>query len=365
MSVLNLALYRALVASFGKVIIAHEGARMDARYIRQPDGRTRLISQSSGEYYRVNCFACRDTKHRLWINHRWGIKDAQTGTKNRWLAICFNEDCLREEQNRVELIERTTWYHREAGAGRVVIRPGHVEDAGRPVPLPRDFRPLAELKPNNPVVRYLKERGFDPAEIADLWAVGYSRKEAYCLSSYGRMVIPIYRLMNGRPECWGWQARRVRGADHEPKYFTAPGLRKSSLLYGLERLESGKGPVLVCEGPTDVWRAGRDAVAVLGKHASADQVRLLARHALGRPVVVALDEDARAEAEDLAAALAETRAGSVLHPDPSPVTVLALPAGQDPADLARRDLWALIAKSVAVASRSLPTQHRNEIKNRL
>ena len=44
-------------------------------------------------------------------------------------------------------------------------------------------------------------------------------------------------------------------------YFTAPGRNKSCLLDGIERARQSTGPVLICKGTTDVWRAGKDAVA--------------------------------------------------------------------------------------------------------
>ena len=64
---------------------------------------------------------------------------------------------------------------------------------------------------------------------------------------------------------------------------------KASMLYGLPQALAATGPVLVCEGPTDVWRAGPGAVALLGKSLSLAQQHLLVRHFVGRPIVVLLD----------------------------------------------------------------------------
>src|SRR5947208_1421278 len=139
MAPLNPALYAALQRAFGQVRIVHADARMDAVYLPGPDGRLRLEVISAGEYLTVCCPFCNDTRFRLWINYRWGLRDVRTGTRNRWLAICYHEDCLRAEANRVALIRRLSWYHRRASAGRVEIRKGRPEAAGKPVPLPLDF----------------------------------------------------------------------------------------------------------------------------------------------------------------------------------------------------------------------------------
>jgi hypothetical protein len=342
MNVLNPELFEALKREFGEVRVSDPGSAMVGRHVRYPGGTVRLVVSTAGEYYTVACCFCNDTRFRLWINHRWGVRDPVTGSRHRWAAVCYNEDCLAQEENRVELIRRTSWYHRSAGAGRVKLRPGQVVDPGRPKPLPADFVRLDALKKGHPARAYVKRRGFLPDQIAQRWGAGYSENGLFPGQGIGRLVIPIYRVADGSAEVWGWQARTLGESERLPKYFTVPGLKKSALLYGAERVMPGTGPVAVCEGPTDVWRFGRDAVALFGKHGSDYQVRLLCRLAAGRPLVVALDGDARDEAETLAARLRETRRSSLLRPDAAPVRVLSLPAGADPADCTSRDLKSLI-----------------------
>ena len=339
MNVLNPVLFEALEREFGSVIVADQGVAMSARHLRYPGGRVRLVVISAGEYYRVSCCFCNDTRHRLWINHRWGVPDPKTGSRHRWAATCFNEDCLAREENRIELIRRTSWYDRTAAAGRVKIGAGTVIDAGKPKPLPRDFVRLDALKKGHPARKYVKSRGFPPDLIAERWGVGYSAAGPFPGRGVGRLVIPISRETdNGDAKVWGWQARTLGEVENLPKYFTAPDLKKSSLLYGAERVEAGTGPVAVCEGPIDVWRFDRDAVALLGKSASEYQVRLLCRLAAGRPLVVALDGEAQDEAETLVARLQRARESSLLRPDQSPVLLLALPDGRDPADCSTDEL---------------------------
>jgi hypothetical protein len=277
MSPLNPHLYRTLQRLFGHIDVAHPGAEMVSAYVPGPNGKLQKRAISSGEYYRVSCCFCNDTRRRLWINHMYGVPDAKTGTRHRWMAVCYNENCLAKEENRVDLIRRTSWYHREAGAGRVEVPPGREEATGKPIPLPSDFVRLDDLAGNHQAREYVRGRGFDPDKLAKKWHVGFSH-EAHLVAQSGRLIVPFFRPEE--EDVWGWQGRRVVDGPliEGPKYYTSKGLKKSQLLYGLERVQDGDGPVLVCEGVTDVWRADKDAVALLGKSASQEQVRLVRKY---------------------------------------------------------------------------------------
>jgi hypothetical protein len=349
MPVLNPELYNALCREFGEVRITNQGMPMLGYYSRDGSGRTRMIISTKGEYYVINCPYCRERKFRLWIHHRWGIKDSTTGTRNYWLAYCFNEDCLRDEENRLNLIERTIWYHRMAQANRIAVAEGAAtnvaepRDPGKPIPLPGGYVPLDELDFDHPARCYVRARGFKSGALASKWGVGFSPSK---FSSHdGRLVIPFHRIVDGKPIVWGWQGRAI-GDRVLPKYITAKGFKKSEYLYGLPRVDDGAGPVLVCEGPVDVWRAGGNAVALLGKHASEEQVRLIRRHLHGRPLVVALDGDAREMTDKLVACLRDSRSQSILRRDDAPVVPLYLPEGRDPADCGRKELWAMARRAL-------------------
>jgi DNA primase len=74
-----------------------------------------------------------------------------------------------------------------------------------------------------------------------------------------RIVIPIFRggLLVG------WQARDVTGSS-PIKYLTTPGWKKTEVLYNMDVAKWYSDVVLV-EGPTDVWRVGDNAMALMGK----------------------------------------------------------------------------------------------------
>jgi DNA primase len=126
----------------------------------------------------------------------------------------------------------------------------------------------------------------------------------------------------------------------------AAGLRKSRLLYGLPEALQAPGPVVICEGPTDVWRFGTNAVALFGKSVSSEQQRLILHHFAGRPIVIALDADAREEAEEMRARL-ETARG--FGPGDNRVVLLELPVGaSDPAASTREVLNNRLTQSLEI-----------------
>ncbi len=146
---LNPSLFRAL-QQFGEVRLTDPGVAMTALYVPTTDGRAQLKVSNPGEYLRVNCPYCGDTKFRLWVNHRWGVYDQRTGTCNRWLAICYNEGCLANDDNREDFIELTTWYHREARARRVQIKEGASNRRVSPLHCPRILFLLATCRRDTP-----------------------------------------------------------------------------------------------------------------------------------------------------------------------------------------------------------------------
>jgi DNA primase len=137
-------------------------------------------------------------------------------------------------------------------------------------------------------------------------------------------------------------------ARDEPKYKNSPETpiyAKRRTLYALNWAKHdivGTGEVVVCEGYTDVigcFAAGIPrAVATCGTALAEDHFRLL--HNFGRRIVLAFDADQAGQS-----AIARVYEWERRHD--VDVRVAALPAGADPADLARSDPEAL---RVAVAS---------------
>ncbi len=151
----------------------------------------------------------------------------------------------------------------------------------------------------------------------------------------------------------GWQVRRMdddRSKD-DPKYLTAAGMPKPRLLYDLPRaLATARGPIVLVEGVTDVWKLGTHPVATLGKQPSPHQRRLLA-HFYGRPLVVFLDNDAEAEAVAARDALLRDRRQLG---DAAPVVVAHPPSGRDDVgECTTEEAWRQVARSLGLRIASL------------
>jgi DNA primase len=203
---------------------------------------------------------------------------------------------------------------------------------------PGDVVLLTELKPSSLPRVYLTGRGFDVEELATIWSLGYCYRSSY-RQMENRIYIPI--VQDG--ELVGWQGRWPGATNRQcgeiPRYYTMPGLQKSKILYNMDSAR-GEPLVVICEGCSDVWRVGAAGVALLGKTASREQLRLLTTIWAGKTAVILLDADAATEARELF---------QRLRPFFGRRLVLAmLPEGLDPGVCPRESLWAFLQSAAAV-----------------
>jgi hypothetical protein len=200
------------------------------------------------------------------------------------------------------------------------------------VPRPGHVLPLTDLPLDSPAVTFLQERDFDVQELAEVWGVGLCTTATEPILE-GRIYIPVH--MNGK--LVGWQGRWPGEVDWKTtgisKYHNMKGMPKNAILYNFD-LARQQPLVVICEGVTDVWRIGKPGVALLGKTASAQQLHLLATAWAGKPIVILLDADAAAEAEELS---------RKLRPHvKSQLVVARLPEGADPGSCPRKELWSFL-----------------------
>ena len=186
----------------------------------------------------------------------------------------------------------------------------------------------------------------DGVEAEDLIAIGVSvRNDRGGLRDRfrGRVIFPIH---DPGGDVIGFGGRVVPGIDYgdfdPPKYLNSPETalyRKSKVLYGVPQARSeivSRDQVLICEGYTDViglHQAGfANAVATCGTAVGVEHLRALARYT--RRVVLAFDADrAGVQAAERAwDAVRELTGAGTTGLD---LSVLPLPDGRDPADLAR------------------------------
>ena len=335
--VLNPSLYRRLAARFGTVRVANRGEAMVFHAVPRPPGggRPGVRVTHAGEYYRVCCPYCGDTRHRLYVNHCFGRADP-FGRPMLFLAICYNENCLSRRENFLDFLEELD----AASLAEARLRPGRaVTPDGRPpeVAPPGPLTPLDRLEADHPACVYLRSRGFDPAELARRYGVAYCAESRYGYAR-GRLIIPVRH--GGR--LVGWQARYVgeldwKGPDRRrlpPKYFSAPGSHfKSRVIFNWDRMKRYRTGVLV-EGPTDVFRFGPMAGCVFGNTVSAAQRRLFATVFArpGRSGILLFDPE-EYDSPAVRDALAFFRARM-----PGRFCAVRLPDGTDPGGLDRRFL---------------------------
>jgi DNA primase len=219
--------------------------------------------------------------------------------------------------------------------------------------------------------RYLRERGLD-GEVVREYQLGWAPDawDALCralrldeqdardtglgrVNQRGRLqdhfrarvLFPIHDA-EGNPVSFG--GRILPGTEapgNQGKYKNTtetPLYSKSRVLYGLDRAKSAivrDGTAIICEGYTDVigfHRAGVPlAVATCGTALTDDHVALLHRFA-ARRLVLAFDADSAGQA-------AAERFYQWERQHDLEVAVADLPAGQDPADVARSDTDRLVA----------------------
>lgn len=163
---------------------------------------------------------------------------------------------------------------------------GPVEKLQGKLVLPKAIGPLLPVHK-----KYLRGRGFDPAEIARLWnvgGIGLSSRFAW------RLYIPIY--LHGEQVSWTTRATREDGSRYISAGLAEESYPHKSLLYGEEYCRHA---VIVHEGPTDVWATGPGAVATMGVLVSRSQVLRLSKY-LTRVICFDNEPEAQRRARRLA-----------------------------------------------------------------
>lgn len=330
------ALYNRLVQLFGDVIVASEGeGYREVRLVSMGQSRRQVIT--TGEYYRVNCPFCTDTRKRLYINHRYAHRNG--------MAICFNDKaCLTGEHNYVnrEKLRQTILNFVNPGV-HFDVKPSKVEaDDGGPLPVvgyPGKGRLMNLVERDHPAYQYLVSRRFDPDKLAREFGVGLvdSVDDVKLTNVVGRILVPIH--MHG--QMVGWQGRYPDDIDWKAtgirKYWNLPQMKKSRMLYGYDQARTFPYCVVV-EGVTDVWRVGSPAICILGSSLNFSQRRLICT--TWNTVLVMLDPDALDRSR-----IAVLELKNQLKDVGGRVVEIDLPKGKDPADFDSRDVQWTIAEA--------------------
>lgn len=350
---LNGALYAALKRSFGAVKVVNPGERMAASVVTI-ENRRRLQFTHKGEYYRICCPFCRDTRFRLYVNHMFGKRD-ETGRKMSFLAECFNEHCLNREENRESFIARVD----DMGfLEKAVVLPGKDKPVQEVFDWPGPCQSVAKLPADHPAVEYLtNDRDFDVKTLAHYYDVRYCSSSDYRFAE-DRIIIPVFDGDKLR----GWQARYIgelpwkdssRRGLYPPKYYTCPGCHiRSQFIYNFDRMKEWETGILV-EGPMDVWRFGLMAGCIFGNSVTQFQRRKLFSEFFKRTLVLLLDPE-EAKSKTTLETISEFEKKM-----PGRFCFVDLPAGSDPGSLDRAFLRAYVKDQAA--KRGVTVRYRRKL----
>jgi hypothetical protein len=331
---LNAVLYALLEHKFGDVKIANEGVSAHVQKIADPLRPGRFIerAQTWGEYYCVSCPFCKDTRQRLWINHRYGTGFENNRRTDTHLATCYNDNCLAERGRRAQLEDMVFGQGRPLRQ-KIVIKAATTSFVQEAVKAPGEICSLGGLPEFHAAVKYIRSRDFDPLDLDQRFQVGVCTytEEARYKSMLHRLYIPI----TFNRQLVGWQGRALDD-DRSPKYFNCPGTSKSRLLYNFDNA-SPAPYVVVVEGVPSVWRIGQPAVCLFGKTMSLYQQITITTTWAGKPIVLMLDRDAQVEMG---------QAASLLRARGADVRPVYLPDARDPADYSTADIQGLISKAL-------------------
>lgn len=291
--VLNPVLHRRLTRMFGSVKVSNRGERMIARVVNDIDeetGQKRLLIMHAGEYYQVNCPYCNDTRHRLYVNHMYGQED-ESGRRMLFLAICYNEECMKRDKNREDFIEKmdaiNSLHVAPVKEGRTVP-----EEAREVLP-PGECSLLSALPDSHKARVYIRSRGFDPDLLSDKFGVSYCHDSPRFTIMNNRLVFSIWE----RGKLKGWQGRYLGELPWKtqkglpPKYFTCPESDfRSRCLFnydGMSQWETG----IIVEGPTDVFAMGSMSGCIFGNTMTEYQRRKFLSAFRDRTGVLLLDPE--------------------------------------------------------------------------
>ena len=236
---------------------------------------------------------------------------------------------------------------------------------------------------------YLKSRGITSA-VAKNWLIGYSPGspqllrqwagenrfsqalllESGILTESERGAYPRFRdrlmfpIRNDNGEVIAFSGRLLQADAKAAKYLNSPEtpiFSKSKVLFGFDksrRAISKAGQVIVCEGQIDVimvFEAGlENVVAAQGTAFTEPQGRLLKRHA--DDVVLCYDSDN-------AGLKAAERTFQILAPTGLNIKMVALPQGEDPDSLIRKEGAEAFAARIAGAQEFLDYQMDRAMAN--
>ena len=301
------------------------------------------VNAELGMYY---CFGCQAKGDAITfvreMEHLDFVEAVEKLAARAGISLRYDDEAGGRDRQRRTRIHETLeaavdWYHQrllsssDAGAARGYLR----RERGYDKDVVEQYKLGWAPEGWNQLVRGL---GVPPAALVDAGLATVDERGRYTDFFRGRVLFPIFEP-GGRPVGAGG---RLMPGGRGPKYKNTANTTvydKSRTLYGLNWAKKSvveRGRVVVCEGYTDViglQRAGiEEAVATCGTSLADGHIKLLTNFA--RRIVLAYDGDSAGQA-------AADKFYEWEQKYDVEIRVIALPAGADPADLARSDPEAL------------------------
>lgn len=366
---LNIKLYNALKVAFGPVRIENED--VPAAIIRDrvtPFSTSWRLSKDNeygdhGEQYRVNCPICNDKKQHLYISYlscTAPVVDGITLSKGPLLAHCFRRNCMKDAQDRRK-VEQMLYYGLACVDSDCNVTS---------IQVPEDSM-LATKEPQNDsstevtlegmrkwvpgfnwcidgmcpdIEEYLVSRGLTN-ETLELFKLGWGEvtsPRTGTLINHGVPCLLIPVIVNNRVV--GMQARcpdKLLG-DTGLRYWTHPGMRKSSFVYNIDKARQ-IGLAVVCEGVFDVFHVGATGVCIFGHTMSTGQKSLIGT--VGGGIILLPDTDKHTDFDTVKEARSLAAAWNSINLFRHGAHVVVL-SGKDAGEMSTTDIWCQIIDQV-------------------
>jgi hypothetical protein len=284
---LNPYLFARLKALYGVPGFINQGQELVGKTKwNDAHNRYEFYRQLPGEYYRINCPFCSDTRKRLYISYRFGTAD-NVQRKMNFMAVCYNETaCMSDYENRTALVQALEGKIR-GRLEQAELKPGKKSRRFTTPIVPGTVFPLNTLTPSHFARSYIESRGFDTDRLTNFYDYGF------CSQSFEPLAVKrIYIPFNFQGKFMGWQCRLPedlpKHVKFPPKYFTMPGMAKQYMLVNFDNATQWNTGVMV-EGALDVAGWGPQSLGVLGNRISDFQMRLVIQAFRGKKFLMLMD----------------------------------------------------------------------------
>lgn len=359
---LNPVLYDRLKSIFGGVSIVSQGTPADIRFEYTPIiGQQQEVrwwvpeDSEKGEQYAVKCPFCRDKGRHLYISHTSFLIPSNPRVSGivkpgPLLANCFHgclynrPDRLKQIADKISNIQASAINYPTEAPEEKAVYSDEMSLAGI-----RSWCHSYETLDTAPplVLKYIEQRGYT-VDYLKSFNVGWgpvmsSSNKMWLNNGEPFLIIPIVQNGNLR----GFQARAVGTKEELEKrgmlrWYIHPGLRKTSVLYNIDRA-STYPIVVLTEGVFGVFRIGSCGVATFGHTPSSYQQRLMSSRWSKGALVWLPDTNISKDLNPIDIAKSMSDKFNSQNVFAMGAHVVVLPA-KDPDEMSTEDVWREIGK---------------------